>query len=304
MAENSNIGGAGSQRVGGVHIDMTLQGAENVKAKAQDVAQTVQGSLVPALNSADTATKKVAESSEKAASGFGASERGLVGMALKIGVARKAMTELADALEVVRLASISGGDAASKIFSEQGLAGAESRMKAIADQSARMSSRLAQASDALRAIATLDLSKFVELFNGPAKMMEEQNRLSILAGKQLRADREKEREKDKEAADEKRAAENYARLMEEVAEDERIRKEEEAYNRQLQREREAEADALERHRERGREMAKAFADELDKQLESITSKIQGGTFGVSAASGDMSGVVSALERIERKVPRA
>ena len=302
MAENSNIGGSGSRQVGAVHIDMTLKGAEQVKAGAQDVAKTVQGSLVPALNSADEATKKVAESSEKAASGFDAGGRGMLRMAVAVGVARKAMTELADILETIRASSESGGDAASKLFSEQGLAGAESRMKAIADQAERMSSKLANASDALRNLATLNVSGFVEMFNAPAKLMEEQNRLSVLSGKQLRADREKEREKDKEAEAQRRAEQTYARLMDEIAEDERIKKEEEAYNRQLQREREAEADALEKYQQRGREMAKAFAAELDKQMKTITSNIQSGIFGANnVGGGDVSQVVDALGRIERKI---
>jgi len=55
MAETPSIGGGDSTRVGGAHIDLTLRGAEQVKAQAEGAAAAVGGKLAPALNQVDGA---------------------------------------------------------------------------------------------------------------------------------------------------------------------------------------------------------------------------------------------------------
>jgi TPP-dependent indolepyruvate ferredoxin oxidoreductase alpha subunit len=107
----------------------------------------------------------------------------------------------------------------------------------------------------------------------------------------------------KEQDRERRAEEEMRRIMDSIDEDERQRKEEEAYQRQIAREKIAEAEALEAMEERGRAMARAFEDEMNRVVEDISGKIQGSMTGITQAGGDMSGVIEVLNRIDRKTER-
>lgn len=301
------IGGAGSQRVGGVHIDVSLRGQEKAKHDLRQVGEEAKKAgenVSSGMDQASTSTDRASESfnkGEKAADGF--SKNGLAGMLLKLAALRKAMLLASEVLETLRTSLKSGGDAASKIFSEQGLAGAESRMRSIAEYSERSGSALGNASDILKSIATLDVSKIVSLFTEPAKLIEEQHRLSILAGKELRAAHEKALELSRQRIQEERDAVAYQILMEKVAQDEAQRKREEDDAEQLRREKNAEAEALEAARERGREMAKAFAEEFERRMQNISEKINGGQFGIGSFSGGMGQLNEVLGQISRNTSR-
>lgn len=284
-----------SQRIGGVHIDLTLQGAEKVKADAAQAGEAVKSELNPAIQQ----TAKDTDRANDALDQF--SKNGLAGMLLKLAALRKAMQEVGDLLQNFYEMSKSGGDIASHIFSEQGLAGAEAKMRQIADQAERSSSAVYQAGEILKKIASLDVSGIANMFTEPAKLLEEQNRLAILAGKQMREDR-------KRAQDEETAAAGKRAFEEGQREEERRQKEldheEELSRRQIEREKEQRerdkkhADEMaKRQQEAAEKAAEAFADRLRNALENIGKQINSGPFGASQASGDMSQIVDVLQQI-------
>lgn len=298
-----SVGGGGSQRVGGVHIDMTLRGAEAAKQGIKEVSDTSKNAA-SSLGSAAEETENLSKKMDTAGgSADSFSSNGLAGMLLKLAAVRKAMIEISDVLEQFRLSMVSGGDAASRLFAAEGAAGAETRMKAIADQSERMASSLANASDLLKNIATLDVGNIVKMFTDPAKLLEEQNRLAVLVGKQNREEHRKQQEDDYRKYQEEESAARARQIAEQQAYDEEERRKEIADARRAAEERNAEAEALERFRERGREMAKAFADELESRLDDISDKINGGVLGISNVSGSLSQLNDTMGLVARNTSR-
>lgn len=322
--------GGDSTRVGGVHIELTLQGAEKVRDDVQQVAAAAKDAAAPVdqlgttaqdaaykledvgkaaeeaaqdVNKLEDATKKAEESST------GMSERGLAGMLLKVAALRKALTELSETIEVFQQRS--GSDEAVHIFSEKGIAGAEQKMREIAEWSSHSSTALQNASEALGKMAHLDISGLVKMFTDPGKFSEEQERLGILIGRRQREDAAR--------AEDEKARKQMERMDEEERRvDEKNRKEIEAQNKKLDDEEAAFEDRMHRENsaqmERDREHAKRleeaaekaadkFAERVEAAFDRITDKIQSGVFGVGSAGGDFSQIQDLLERIERVIPR-
>lgn len=304
MTQDSNIGGGDSKRVGGVHFDIGLKGTEQVKQEVSETAQTVTGQFAPAMDKAAAATDKTSESmgrAGKAADGF--SEKGLVGMLLKLSALRRGMIELADVFDIIHDRMKTGGDKASALFSEQGLSGAESRMKEIAKAAERGGSALANASDALRNMASLNLSGIVGMFTEPARMMEEQNRLSILAGKERAKQHEKEMEERRAAIQAENDAVIYRMGVMADEESARRQREEQDYLRQLQREKQDEAEAWEARLEKEKKAAEAYTKKVAEDLSRIMESIQNGAFGVAGTGGSTDALLNVLQSIDRKTER-
>lgn len=318
--------GGDSTRVGGVHIELSVQGADKAR---EDIAQLSNASkeAAPAAEQLGTATGQAAariedegraaraaseeierlgqetKKAEDATSGM--SERGLAGMLLRIAALRKALTELSETIDVLR--NTSGSDEAVHIFSEQGISGAEKKLREISEWSSKSSTALGNASEALDHIAHLDISGLVQMFTNPGKFTEEQERLATFIARANKEAADKKRRDDEDADEFRRHKEDSAEYNREQekkeAEEERIRRREEADDFERHKENSAEMERERQREEKVLALADKFNQRINDNFDKLVEKIQSGPFGAGAAGGDMSGVIEVLERIERAVPR-
>lgn len=316
MAENSNIGGSGSRQVGAVHIDMTLKGAEQVKAGMQEAAGVAQRSgqeasaaVTAAANTADSATAKLADNLTKrlaTISGLMIAAREAFALGQEIGQqlvsGKEEAQQFADALkfegvkenlakvreEISKVeanlnelkAPIDGYLGSVRILFEKALGGADKadeKLKALREQAAGLQNALS--AQTAKARDTEDEKR--------KKTLQDEIELARIANAEGIAAIDAEHEYRLRKLNERKAAERAANK--ELV-DELIREEDRRW-------RAAEAKLAEITAKN----AKQFQEAYTKAVKSVVDSINSGIFGAGSVGGDVSQVVDALGRIERKI---
>lgn len=300
-----SVGGGGSQRVGGVHIDMTLRGAEQVKAATVEAANVAKVAGTEAGKAVESAARTADSATEKLTNSLTNRLASITGL---VAAARQAY-ELGKLIEAQVLTSgtTKAEDFLNTVLGE----GAQQRLDETTKKIQELEGELAR----LLAGGVIPVEGtggfIVRAGEKAAKDVEEQIERLRESSKSLRESLSAQKEKEATEEDRQRyrryqeeeSAARARQIAEQQAYDEEERRKEIADARRAADEKNAEAEALERFRERGREMAKAFADELDARLNDIFDKINSSALGISNVSGSLSQLNDTMGLVARNTSR-
>lgn len=316
MAENSNIGGSGSRQVGAVHIDMTLKGAEQVKAGMQEAAGVAQRSgqeasaaVTAAANTADSATAKLADNLTKR-------------LATISGLMIAAREAFALGKEIGQTL-VSGEEEASRFAEALKFEGVKENLAKVREEMEKTAAEVARLSAPLEASDSIFGDIWGKVTGGAEKATEKLAALRAQA-KALQDALNAQNIKARDTEDEKRKktlqdeielarianAEGIAAI--DAEHEYRLRKlnERKAAERAANKELVDELIREEDRRWRAAEAklaeitaknAKQFQEAYTKAVKSVVDSINSGIFGAGSVGGDVSQVVDALGRIERKI---
>lgn len=320
MSEGSgNVGGAGSTRVGGAHIDLTLKGAEQVKAGMVDAAKVAKESgavagkaIEESAKTADSATQRLTDNLTKR-------------LATITGLMYAARKAISLGEEIGTAIFVDGAEEAQNFAEALKFDGVKENLARVREEIEKTSATLAAVSapfevtdtlfsdiwDRVTGLAEKSREK-LEALQAQAKGLQEvlnaQTNTTRDAEKQRRSESLKDELENARIAN----ADGIAKI--DMEHEYRLKKLNERKEKEIEANKEI-VDALIAEEERrwkiaeqaameaGRKAAKAFEDAINSAFESIKDSIQNGAFGITSAGGDMSAVLSVLNRIDRKTEK-